>query len=100
MKCLILIFVVIVRMISFFRITFGRGSTYAAAGRSRVVVIIVVVGHSKVLLLDQLLGALDLVQSNALGGSAGFPDSLSVCLALRFTLLVANRWHKGSTRYG
>lgn len=49
-----------------------------------------------VLLLDQLLGALDLVQGNALGRASRLADPLGVRFPLSFTLFVARRWHEGS----
>lgn len=47
-----------------------------------------------VLLLDQLLGTLDLVQRDALGRAARLPDALGMSLALRFALFVPRRWYK------
>lgn len=49
-----------------------------------------------VLLLDQLLGALDLVQGDALGRASRLADPLGVRFPLSFTLFVARRWHEGS----
>jgi len=70
-ECFGLIFVVIAWMIRL-GCPSGHWTTYAAVAdgvRSggADIVIVVVVGHAHVLLLDQLLGTLDLVQSNALG---------------------------------
>lgn len=49
-----------------------------------------------VLLLDQLFGALDLVQSDSLGRASRFADPLGMRLPLSFTLFVTRRWHEGS----
>lgn len=53
-------------------------------------------GVGGVLLLDQLLGALDLVQRDALGRAARLTDPLGMGLPLRFALLVTRRRNEGS----
>lgn len=80
----------------------GHWATYAAVadrvrGGGANIVVIVVVGHAHVLLLNQLLGTLDLVQGDTLGGPSSLPHALSMCLPLRFALFITHRWHKGST---
>lgn len=67
-------------------------STHATA----VVVIVNVVAHAQIFLFDQLLGTLDLIQRHALRGATRLTNTFRMRFTLRFALLVANGWHKGS----
>ena len=48
------------------------------------------------LLLDELLGRLEVLQGDALGAPPGLPDPLGVGLPLDLMLLITDRRHKGS----
>lgn len=48
------------------------------------------------LLLDELLGGLQILEGDALGAPPGLPDPLGVGLPLDLVLLITDRRHKGS----
>ena len=48
------------------------------------------------LLLDELLGRLQILEGDALGAPPGLPDPLGVGLPLDLVLLITDRRHKGS----
>ena len=48
------------------------------------------------LLLDELLGGLQILEGDALGAPPGLPDPLGVGLSLDLMLLITDRRHKGS----
>ena len=48
------------------------------------------------LLLDELLGGLEVLEGDALGAPPGFPHPLGVGLPLDLVLLITDRRHKGS----
>ena len=52
----------------------------------------------RLLLLDELLGRLEVLEGDALRGAAGLPDPLGVRLALGLGLLVADWGDEGSGR--